>query len=104
MDDETFRQLQTMANVVIALAAPVPDAMAADPEARIKEAMRLAREAGDIERRHCIGKAQGFDVRDAYASILHSLARNQPGFNSWEKDNARRDSETQRQWNEGRPK
>jgi hypothetical protein len=37
------------------------------------EAMRLARDCGDIERRACIGKAQGFDVRNAYEALAAHL-------------------------------
>jgi hypothetical protein len=35
----------------------------------LAELMRLARACGNIERRHCIGKAQGFEVRDAYFEL-----------------------------------
>ena len=40
---------------------------------KLDELMALARECGNIERRHCIGKAQGFDVRDAYAALEDAL-------------------------------
>lgn len=40
---------------------------------KLEELMALARECGNIERRHCIGKAQGFDVRDAYEAIQSAL-------------------------------
>ena len=40
---------------------------------KLDELMALARECGNIERRHCIGKAQGFDVRDAYAALQDAL-------------------------------
>jgi len=40
---------------------------------KLDELMALARECGNIERRHCIGKAQGFDVRDAYTALQDAL-------------------------------
>ena len=40
---------------------------------KLDELMALARECGNIERRHCIGKAQGFDVRNAYATLQSAL-------------------------------
>lgn len=40
---------------------------------KLDELMALARECGNIERRHCIGKAQGFDVRNAYAELESAL-------------------------------
>ena len=42
-------------------------------EAQIKALMALAHEAGDVDRRCCIGKASGFDVRDAYADLESAL-------------------------------
>ena len=33
----------------------------------------IAREVGQVERRHCIGKAQGFDVRDAYSELRAAI-------------------------------
>jgi hypothetical protein len=39
----------------------------------IDDVMLLAREVGDIERRRRIGKAQGFDVRDAYAELRAAI-------------------------------
>ena len=40
---------------------------------QITALMALARQCGDIERRHCIGKAQGFDVRNAYAELESAI-------------------------------
>lgn len=37
------------------------------------ELMNLAQEWCDMERRMCIGKAQGFDVRDAKAAFMVAL-------------------------------
>jgi hypothetical protein len=43
------------------------------PREYIETAMNLARECGQIERRYCIGKAQGFDVRDSYIALESHL-------------------------------
>lgn len=39
----------------------------------IEEVMRYALEAGDMDRRMCIGKAQGFDVNNAYAELRAAI-------------------------------
>lgn len=33
----------------------------------------IAREVGQVERRHCIGRAQGFDIRDGYAELCAAI-------------------------------
>lgn len=33
----------------------------------------IAREVGQMERRHCIGRAQGFDIRDGYAELRAAI-------------------------------
>ena len=39
----------------------------------VESLMALAREAGNMDRRCCIGKASGYDVRDAYAALESAL-------------------------------
>ena len=39
----------------------------------IEDVMNYAREAGNMERRMCIGKAQGFDVRNAYNDLRAAI-------------------------------
>lgn len=39
----------------------------------IEDVMYYAREAGNMERRMCIGKAQGFDVRNAYNDLRAAI-------------------------------
>jgi hypothetical protein len=39
----------------------------------IEDLMNYAREAGNMERRMCIGKAQGFDVRNAYNELRAAI-------------------------------
>lgn len=41
----------------------------------VDDLMALAREIGDIERRHCIDKASGFDVRNDYAELRAAIER-----------------------------
>ena len=56
-------------------------------ETQIASIMALAREAGNVDRRCCIGKASGYDVRDAYAALEAALRAIEPASAPAPEDN-----------------